>query len=38
MRDVNFTKDRDFHGESNVWRTAQRQKKTHRFDVHVGLE
>ena len=36
--DGNFVKDRKIHGESNVWSTAQRQKKINRFDVHAGLE
>ena len=26
--DVNFAKDRKVHGESNVWSTAQRQKRS----------
>ena len=26
-RDGDFTKDREIHGESNVWRTAKRYKK-----------
>ena len=37
-RDGNNTKDRKIHGESNVSSTAQREKKIHGFDVHVGLE
>ena len=36
--DENFTKDRKIHGESNVWCTAQRQKKIYRFDIHAGFE
>ena len=36
-RDENFMKDRDLHGDSNAWCTAQRQKKIYGFDVHVGL-
>ena len=36
--DVNFTKDKEIHGESNVWSTAQRQTKNNRFNVHVGFE
>ena len=31
-------KDRKIHGKSNVWSTAQRQKKIYGFDVHAGLE
>ena len=31
-------KDRKIHGESNVWSTAQRQKKIYKFDVHAGFE
>ena len=31
-------KDRKIHGESNVWSTAQRQKKINGFNVHVGIE
>ena len=34
----NFMKDRDIHGESIVWSTAQRLKKIYWFDVHVGFE
>ena len=33
-----LTKDRKMHGESNVWSTAQRQKKIYGFDVHAGFE
>ena len=36
--DENVTKDRDMHGESNVWSTAQKLKMIYRFDVHVGFE
>ena len=35
---MNFMKDREIHGESYVWSTAQRKKKLYRFDVHVGFE
>ena len=31
-------KDRQIHGESIMWSTAQRYKKIYRFDVHVGFE
>ena len=31
-------KDREIHGESNVWSTAQRLKKIYRLDVHAGFE
>ena len=31
-------KDRKIHGESNVWSTAQSQKKIHGFDVVVEFE
>ena len=31
-------KDRDIHGESNVWSVAQRYKKIYGFDVHSGFE
>ena len=34
----NFTKDRNIHGESNVWSAAQRQKKIYAYDVHAGFE
>ena len=37
-RDGNFMKDRKIHGESNVWSTAQRQRKIYKFDVHAGFE
>ena len=30
-------KDREIHGESNVWSTAHRQEMIYRFDVHVGF-
>ena len=33
-----FTKDRNIHGESNVWSTAQRQKKNDGFDNYIGHE
>ena len=36
-QDGKFTKDRKIHGESNVWSTAQRQKKINGFDIDVGL-
>ena len=35
--DGNFMKDREIHGESNVWSTAKRQKKICRFDAHILL-
>ena len=31
-------KDRKIPGESNVWSTAQRQKKIYRYDVHAGFD
>ena len=31
-------KDRKIHGESNVWSTAQRQKKICGFDAHAGFK
>ena len=31
-------KDKKIHSESNVWSTAQRQKKLYAFDITVGLE
>ena len=36
--EMNFTKDRKIHSESNVWSTAERQKTIYRFDVDVGFE
>ena len=36
--DGKYTKDRKIHGESNVWSTAQRQKKIYRFDIYAWLE
>ena len=36
--DRNCTKVRKIHGESNVRRTAQGQKKIYKFDVYAGLE
>ena len=33
MRDGSITKDRKIHGESNVWSTAQRQKRGRGLDV-----
>ena len=33
-----FTKGRKIHGESNVWSTAQRQKKIYRLNVLAGLK
>ena len=32
-RDGNFMKDREIHGERNVWWTVQRWKKNYKFDV-----
>ena len=37
-RDGNSTKDRNIHGVSNVWSTAQRQKKSYGLDVDAGFE
>ena len=37
-RDRNFMKDKKIHGERDVWRAAQRQKKTYGYDVHAGHE
>ena len=37
-RDENLMKDRKVHGESNVWSTVQRQKRSMDFVVHVGLD
>ena len=31
-------KDREIHGESNVWSRVQRWKKIYGFDVHAGFE
>ena len=31
-------KDIGIHGDSNVWSTAQRQKKIYEFDVHAWFE
>ena len=31
-------KDREIHGESNMWSTAQRQIKIYGFVVHAGFE
>ena len=31
MSDLSFMKERNIHGESNVWSTAQRQKDIYRF-------
>ena len=31
-------KDREIHGESNVWSTAQRHRKISAFDVHAVFE
>ena len=33
-----FTKDREIHGESNVWSAVQRQKDIYGFDDHAGFE
>ena len=31
-------KDKEIHGESNVWSTDQRYKMIYRFDVHVVFD
>ena len=31
-------RDREIHGESNVWSAALRQKKIYGLDVHAGFE
>ena len=36
--DGNIMKDKEIHGEGNVWTTAQRQKETKGFDVVVGFD
>ena len=34
----NFAKDREIHGESIVWSTAYRQKKSYELHADVGIE
>ena len=38
VRWLNITMDRRIQGESNLWSTAQGQKKINGLDVHVGFE
>ena len=35
-RDDNFTKDRETHGKSNVWSTAQRQNRSTDLMLMLG--
>ena len=37
-RDENYVKDREIHCGSDVWSTADLEKKAYRLDAHVELE